>query len=55
MAGQLDEAIQQVESYKKALEVEIIERKGVVDLLQDAIKFYEIEKNDAKVVFNVSL
>ncbi|KAJ1530647.1 hypothetical protein ONE63_005519 [Megalurothrips usitatus] len=52
VADELDEAICHVEKYKKALEVEILERKSVIDLLQQATKFYETEKKDAKVVFN---
>jgi hypothetical protein len=55
VAGELDDAISQMERYKKALEVEILERKAVIDLLQQAAKFYDNEKSDAKVVFNVSL
>ena len=52
VAGELDDAISQMERYKKALEVEILERKAVIDLLQQAAKFYDNEKSDAKVVFN---
>lgn len=54
VAGDLDQAVQQVENYTKALEVEILERKAVIELLQQATKFYESEKSDAKTVFNVS-
>ncbi|XP_026276192.1 YLP motif-containing protein 1 isoform X1 [Frankliniella occidentalis] len=52
VAGELDDAISQVEAYRKALEIEISERKTVIDLLQQGSKFYETEKNDARVVFN---
>lgn len=54
MAGELDDAMSQMEKYKNALEVEILERRAVIELLQQAAKFYDTEKNDAKVVFNVS-
>ncbi|KAK3912167.1 Regulation of nuclear pre-mRNA domain-containing protein 2 [Frankliniella fusca] len=52
VAGELEDAIRQVEAYRKALQIEISERKTVIDLLQQGTKFYENEKNDAKVVFN---
>lgn len=54
MVAEVEEGIDKMEAYIKALEVEIKERQDLIDLLDLADVFYETQRGEARIVCNVS-
>ena len=53
--AEVEDAIERMKAYEQALKIEVQERRTLIELLRHGETFYENERGEAKVVFNVSV
>lgn len=50
----VEEGLKKIKDYTSALEEEMKERAGLIELLESAESYFDAQHKEAKVVFNVS-